>query len=330
MVPVFGIGNPLMDMILQTTPDRITQLGTRAGTMNLIDDDRIDAVLDSGSLLSRVPGGSAANTVRGLAWLLGDVPEGERPVFSGGIGGDEAGDDFEALLRSSGVHAATARKGARTGVSVILVTEDAERTMFTHLGACREYGEKDVDFELLGRARYLHIAGYMWDTESQKAAVAAATRFAGENSVAVSFDLADPFVVERYRDELLAWLPGKTQVLFANREELSLMAGLTDEESVVRWAGSLAPVVAMKIGRGGCVLGAGDRIVRVPGEVVNAVDTTGAGDSFAAGFLYGMLRGLDLETCGRLANRLAGRITTVQGCVYTSLDRKDVLSIVGD
>jgi sugar/nucleoside kinase (ribokinase family) len=317
-----------MDMILQTTPDRITDLGTRAGTMNLIEDDRIDAVLAGGSLLSRVPGGSAANTVRGLAWLLGAVPEDERPVFSGGIGRDEAGDDFDTLLRQSGVHAATARKDVRTGVSVILVTEDAERTMFTHLGACREYGEQDVDFELLRRARYLHIAGYMWDTDSQKAAVAAATRFAEQASVAVSFDLADPFVVERYRAELLEWLPGKTQVLFANREELSLMAGLTDEESVVRWAGSLAPIVAMKIGRGGCILGADGTIQRVPGETVNAIDTTGAGDSFAAGFLFGLLRGLNLETCGRLANRLASRITTVQGCVYSSLDRTDVLSIL--
>jgi sugar/nucleoside kinase (ribokinase family) len=241
------------------------------------------------------------------------------PVFNGAIGRDTRGDEFAASISDAGVHAALVRKDTPTGTSVILVTPDGERTMNTFLGACRDFQVEDLDLVRLAGSRMLYLTGYLWDTENQRRAAERAAQFAREAGrvITVAFDLADPFAVRRYAELFRAWIPGHVDVLFGNRDELALLTGGACEEDCVSDAAALAPMVVMKMGDKGCMVGWEGRFETVPALPVKAVDTTGAGDAFAAGFLFGRLEGASPVDCARLANAVAARIVSVEGCSYT-------------
>ncbi|HUX13475.1 MAG TPA: adenosine kinase [Spirochaetia bacterium] len=327
MVSVYGLGNPLMDIILRADHSTITQLDAVPGTMNLVDFDHQQRVISLGKDPVFSAGGSCANTIRGLAWLTGKERDLGSPAYTGAVGQDENGGRFQRAMEAEGVRTLLARKPVPTGTSAILVTPDFERTMFTYLGACREYAVSDFDEDLLSQAHIFHTTGYMWDTVNQEEAAKRGIVEAQKRGVQVSFDIADPFVARRYRDRLVHWLPGKIDILFANLEELRAMTDVAGEPGeVLDAAGGYAPVVVMKYGKLGCLILSAGGAVRVPGEAVDPRDTTGAGDSFAAGFLYTYLQGRPLAECGRLANRLASRVVTVQGCDYDLLDRSEILS----
>jgi sugar/nucleoside kinase (ribokinase family) len=223
-------------------------------------------------------------------------------------------------MAGAGVQAALVRKDTPTGTSVILVTPDGERTMNTFLGACRDFNADDLDLDRLAASRMLYLTGYLWDTENQRRAAERAAEFAraAGRAITIAFDLADPFAVRRYAQQLLAWIPGRVDVLFGNRDELALLTGGSCQEDCVAEAMKLAPVVVMKIGEKGCLVGWEGRTEHVPGVTVKALDTTGAGDAFAAGFLYGKLLGASPVDCAKLANALAARIVSVEGCTYTA------------
>ncbi len=332
MASIYGIENPLMDMIFQADLKTLGLTGAVPGTMNLVDFPTVQRILSlnpakGAAAFTRTPGGSCANTMRGIAWLAGSESGFEPPVFSGAVGRDETGAEFEKLLRDFGVRPSLAFTDSPTGTSIILVTPDHERTMFTFLGACREYGKRHLELSEIGRSRWLYSTGYMWDTPNQCEAIRAAVEHALAAGVKIAFDLADPFVVRRSGAELARWIPGRVEVLFANREELSTMTGVDGSyREIVTAAAGLAPVIVMKTGRDGCVIARGGEFHEIRGEHVIPVDTTGAGDAFAAGFMYGVLSDRSLEESGRLANRIASRIVTVEGCNYSRIDRIDVLN----
>jgi sugar/nucleoside kinase (ribokinase family) len=318
MHSVYGVENPLMDIISHVDGGCLARLGKKPGTMNLVDCEEARRLRSGLSSFRMIPGGSCANTIRGIAWLgRGMRP---KPVFNGSVGRDATGDAYVESIGAFGVHAAITRKDVETGVSVILVTPDGERTMNTYLGACREFGPGDLDADALSVSRLLHLTGYLWDTENQRRATQRAVEIARGRGATVSLDIADPFVVQRYRAEFLPFIPRYVDILFANREELSLLTGTTCDEDCVEAASSLARTVVMKTGAEGCILGREGTIERVPGMRVKVRDTTGAGDAFAAGFLYGILEGFDFIRCADIANRLAASIVEVEGCDYLALE----------
>jgi sugar/nucleoside kinase (ribokinase family) len=322
---VYGIGNPLLDFIAPVAPEALELLQAHRGTMNLVDEAGLERVLGVIGSYTNSPGGSCANTMRGISWL---AQEGHTPgtAYSGAVGPDERGRRYLRSIEEAGVKSRLVVKGLPTGCSVILVTPDHERTMFTYLGACRQFEAGDLDFQVLGRSGCLYFTGYMWDTENQKRAVVEAASRARALGLPVCFDLADPFVVQRYAGQFLGWLPGRVDVLFGNREEFRLLFGEgLGDEALLQKVGSLCPTALMKVGCDGCYLYEGGRSQRVEGFCVKAVDTTAAGDCFAAGFLYG--RALDLQpvVAARLGNRLAAAIVTVPGCDLSALERRTVL-----
>jgi sugar/nucleoside kinase (ribokinase family) len=321
---VFGLENPLFDHIAAVSEADLASLGAPKGTMNLVDYGQMRRVLElAGRQPGRyrsVPGGSAANTVRAVACLSACDPV-PPPVYSGAVGCDPEGEEYGRILRAAGIETRLACKTQPTGCSVILVTPDRERTMFTFLGACREYTAADLDRELLARSRFLYLTGYLWDTENQKQAALLAGQTAQREGVRVAFDLADPYAVRRYRSEFLDWIPRYAEVVFGNREEFRLLLGegLGDEE-LARRAGALSPQAVLKIGADGCLVSAGGSVEAVRGFDVRPVDTTAAGDCFAAGYLFGLLKGFAPRRSARLANRLAAWIVTVEGCDLRGLD----------
>ncbi len=328
MYSVFGVENPLMDVLAHVEYDFLRRFGKQPGSMHLVDHDEIEVLLRELPSFRTLPGGSAANTARGLAWLAG--PGGQEvlgqftglsadgagrlpPVFNGAVGRDATGDQFEQLMTESGVSTSIVRKETPTGTSVILVTPDGERTMNTYLGACRDFGPQDLDLPKLAESRMLYLTGYLWDTAGQDAA---ARKAAESGKALVAFDLADSFAVRRSGDAFRSWIPGHVNVLFGNRDEIGILTGASCDEDCVVEAQKYAPLIVMKIGEKGCLLGQGGKFELVPGVPVKMVDTTGAGDAFAAGFLFGMLQGAEPVVCARLANAIASRIVGREGCSY--------------
>jgi sugar/nucleoside kinase (ribokinase family) len=328
---VFAVENPLMDVISHVDYSFLERFKKQPGTMHLVEYAEVASLLREAGASKTFPGGSAANTARGVAWLSGASARGLvesilgsaaaaatalPPVFNGAIGRDPRGDEFAARIEAEGVHGSLVRKDTPTGTSVILVTPDGERTMNTFLGACRGFTAADLDLERLAESRMLYLTGYLWDTDNQREAAEAACASARRNAIPIAFDLADPFAVRRYGEKFRSWIPGKVDVLFGNKDELSLLTGAACDEDCASEAAALAPLAVMKVGDKGCILSWHGRLEQVPAVRVTRVDTTGAGDSFAAGFLYGRLAGADPITCARLANAVAARVVGVEGCRY--------------
>jgi sugar/nucleoside kinase (ribokinase family) len=331
---LYGVENPLMDVIAHVDYSFLERFKKAPGAMHLVEYEEISMLLAELRAFRTSPGGSAANTTRGIAWLSGDEGKALRdsvlgrpsrpaaaplaPVFNGAIGRDARGDEFSSKIAGAGVRAALVRKEKPTGTSVILVTPDGERTMNTFLGACRDFQVEDLALEELAASRMLYLTGYLWDTENQRKAAEHAARFSREagRAVTVAFDLADPFAVRRYAEKFRAWIPGRVDILFGNREEFALLTGSSCDEDCISDAANLAPMVVMKTGEKGCLVWWDGRYEAVSGVAVKAVDTTGAGDAFAAGFLHGMLEGASPIECARLANAVAARIVSVEGCSY--------------
>ena len=326
MSKIVGIGNPLMDLIMHTDYSALEELEARAGTMNLVDEEQMGRVVLVGGVPKRTAGGSCANTLRGIAWLKGD--EENKPLFMGAVSRDEEGLHFERILNRLGVDAALAWKKTATGKSAIIVTPDYERTMFTYLGANREFTSDDIDWNKFKTAGHFYTTGFMWDTENQKDATKRAMEECLARGMEVFFDLADIFVVERSGAQLREWLPGRVDILFANRDELSALTGETKDEAILKESRNLGKIVVMKKGAEGCSIAAEGKVLDVSAEKVVPHDTTAAGDSFAAGFVHGYTEGHPLKVCGKLANKLAGGIVTAEGCSYNSLDREEILGVL--
>ena len=233
---------------------------------------------------------------------------------------------YNNSLKAAGINVQVVTKSLPTGCSVILVTPDHERTMFTYLGACREFGLEDLDLAALSGSQIFYTTGYMWDTDNQKLAVKRAIEHSRQRGVAVYFDLADPFVVHRYHGEFRSWLPSRVDVLFGNRDEFQIMFGpkLSDPELLVE-AAKVSPVLLMKTGCDGCLVSDHGRVGSVDGFCVEPLDTTAAGDCFSAAYIFASLRGFPPLQAARLANRLAASIVTVLGCDFSSLDRDLIL-----
>jgi len=325
MFSVFGLGNPLLDFIAPVDPLILEALDAKKGTMNLVDREGMERVLSKLSGYTNIPGGSAANTLRAISWLgRGEQPE--QLLYCGAVGPDSRGEAYNSSLQTAGINVRLVTKSLPTGCSVILVTPDHERTMFTYLGACREFGLEDLDLSALSSSRIFYTTGYMWDTENQKQAVMRAMEHSREKGVRIFFDLADPFVAQRFHEEFRSWLPSRVDVLFGNRDEFQIMFGpdLADRQLLAR-AAEVCPVLLMKTGCDGCFVSDRGTVRRIDGFCVDPLDTTAAGDCFSAAFIFATLRDHSPVQAARLANRLAASIVTVLGCDFRNLDRDLIL-----
>lgn len=336
---VFGMGNPLMDLIGRVPAERLARIGAAPGTMSLVDAGRAAQVAGGLRRHERRPGGSCANTLRGLAWLdrLAAGGASAPPVMTGMVGGDALGRELTRRLAAAGV---ASRLGAHprepTGTSVVLVTPDGQRTMFTSLGACRTLTAGHVDRPALAASACFYATAYLWGPDRPEAALRAAAAQARAGGVPVAFDVADVLVVREFGRELLDWIAGSVDLLFANEQEARALAELVAGRRAGQLAGGdpvsacaplagVTPAVVVKLGAAGClVLERGAAPALVAGAPVDPLDTTGAGDSFAAGYLHAMLAGGSAAQAAALGNRVAAAIVAVDGCDYESIDSSAV------
>jgi sugar/nucleoside kinase (ribokinase family) len=303
---VVAVGNALVDVLSTTTDDFLDDQGLTKGTTALIDAHRAAELYDQMGPGTEKSGGSAANTAVGVASLGG------RSAFVGRIRDDQLGQVFAHDIRAAGVHfeTAPATAGDPTGRCLILVTPDAERTQNTFLGAAAQLGPDDVPPSLVGDAGITYLEGYLFDQPEAKQAFRHAARAAHDTGRRVALSLSDTFCVERHRRDFLALVEHDVDVLFANEPEICALYGVPTLEDAVGVAARHSKVAALTLGAKGSVVVRGDEVVDVaahpvPGDVV---DTTGAGDLYAAGFLVGLSHGYDASRCGQLGALAASEV----------------------
>ena len=306
---VCGIGNALVDVLTDATDADIDRFGLAKGTMRLIDADQASALYAQLGPASELSGGSAANTVVGVASLGGSA------AFVGRVRDDQLGEVFAHDIRAAGVHydVAIATDGPPTGRCLILVTPDAERTMNTFLGASQDLHPDDLTPDLLRAANVTYLEGYLFDPPEAKEAFRAAAAMAREAGRLVALSLSDPFCVDRHRDDFVD-LIDDVDLLFANEQEIvSLFGVATLDEALDTVAEHCRHAAVTQGADGATVIEEGRRIDIPVHPVDHVVDTTGAGDLFAAGFLRAYTSGADAETCGRLGALAAAEIVSHTG-----------------
>ncbi|MEO5680182.1 MAG: adenosine kinase [Acidimicrobiales bacterium] len=301
---VVGLGNALVDVISHEGDDFLGRHGLVKGSMALIDHDRAADLYGAMGVGTEMSGGSAANTVAGVASFGG------RAAFVGKVSDDELGRVFAHDLPANGVTFAArpATGGLPTGRCLVVVTADAERTMSTFLGAGGELGPEDIAPAVIAAAQVVYLEGYLFDSPEAKEAYRTASRVAHEAGRRVALTLSDSFCVERHLAEWVVLVDEQVDVLFGNAEEVQVLCGSGFDEAVRQLRDQVEIAVITK-GASGSVIVTADELIEVPAEEVESVvDTTGAGDLYAAGFLYGYTAGRPLAECGRLGSRAAAEV----------------------
>ncbi len=302
---VSAIGNAIVDVIAFADEAFVQKNGVQKGTMMLIDEQRAHSLYDAMGAGTEVSGGSAANTLAGMASL------GAKTAFIGKVFDDELGRIFRHDMRAVGVDFDTpsATSGRSTARCLILVTPDGQRTMNTFIGACNELYESDIDEALIATSRIVYGEGYMWDMDCTKSALRKAFALAKKHGAKVAFTLSDVFCVARSRDEFLALIASDFDILFCNEGELAALYPDLSWEAQLDAVQKSCPLVAVTRGeKGSIILTPSERVTIAPAAVTKVVDTTGAGDLYAAGFLYGLTHGKSLAECGRLGSACAAQI----------------------
>ena len=303
---VLGIGNAIVDVIARTEEDFLLKQGMHKGTMALIDEPRAQAIYEAMGPALEMSGGSAANTIVGLASL------GARSAFIGKIKDDVLGRAFAHDIRAAGVAFATppAADGPSTARCYVLVTPDGERTMNTFLGAAQDLHPADIDADMVAASAVLYLEGYLWDPKNAKDAFLKAAAIAHEAERTVALTLSDAFCVDRWRAEFLHLMRSRTvDLIFANEAELHSLYQTADFDAAVSALRADIGVAVVTRSEKGCLVISRDGTEAVPAfPVERVVDTTGAGDLFAAGFLCGLARDADDRTCGRLGALAAAEV----------------------
>ena len=302
---VVGIGNAIVDAVAEADDSLLAREDLPKGSMTLIDGARADALRARMGAAVEVCGGSAANTMVGVARLGGTAG------YVGKVRDDAAGAVFRRDIEAAGVSFPTpaAADGAATARCLVFVTPDAQRTMTTYLGACVELGPADIDPDFIARARLLYMEGYLWDPPAAKDAFRKALGIAHAAGGRVCLSLSDSFCVDRHRAELRDLVANHIDVLFANEDEAMSLYEVGDFDAALAAVRADCAIAALtRSAKGSVVAGEGAVHTIEAAPVGRVVDTTGAGDLYAAGFLSGLARGFDLARCGRLAALTAGEI----------------------
>jgi sugar/nucleoside kinase (ribokinase family) len=306
---VFGVGNAIMDLQVQCDDAFLRTHEIEKGIMTLTDPGRQQQILDalSDHKVNYCSGGSAANTVVGIADMGGIA------AYAGKTGEDKFGKQYLDEMRTLGVTIEVQPEAGTSGTCVVLITPDAQRSMLTHLGISDSLCADDIKADEIAKAKYVYVEGYLFAGESTKAAAYTAIELAKEHGVKVALTISDPFLIDICRKEFQRLIEGPVDLLFCNEDEASSLTGLDDPISCAQAIHRHCENVALTLGKNGSILMHENEVIAIEGVDVDAVDTTGAGDMYAAGVLYGITNGLSWKQAGHLGSHAAGRIVSQFG-----------------
>ena len=307
---VVGIGNAIVDVISHEDEKFLDTHNLIKDSMALINTDTAVSLYNEMSPTVQTSGGSAANTMSGVASLGG------KAAYIGKIRDDHLGEFFAHDINAAGVHfkVKPASEGLPTARSMIIVTPDGSRTMNTYLGISTNLSKEDLDVQLLENAQILYCEGYIWDIETTKDTIRSAIAIAKGANRTISFTLSDSFCVSRHKDEWIDLINEQVDILFGNEDEIKELSGCGTLSEAAQWIQGKVKVACLTLAERGSIIVTEDEIIGVGAKAVNQVtDSTGAGDLYASGFLFGYARGLDLKICGELASIAAAEIITHTG-----------------
>ncbi|MCA9075545.1 MAG: adenosine kinase [Planctomycetaceae bacterium] len=307
---VYGVGNALVDIQAHVSDEVLAELDYAKGIMTLVDEDTQQQVLEiiGDADTHRCAGGSAANTIMGIADFGG------KAAYCGKTGRDEVGEFFLKDMREMGVAIdVTPADDGQTGTCAVLITKDAQRTMLTYLGVSPTLSPDDIEEAEIQQAKYVYIEGYLFTGDTTRAAALHAMELAKANDVKVAFTVSDPFLIQYHKDEFWSLIEGPVDLLFCNLEEARALTGKHDAIDCAHEIHQHAENVALTLGEDGSLLMHDGESIPIEGVNVEAVDTTGAGDMYAAAILYGITNGLTWKQSGHLASHASSRIVSQLG-----------------
>ncbi len=316
---VYALGNALVDVRVQVEDSFLVELGLEKGNgyhversrqqeilQKLLGSNSLDIARETGKLKT-VAAGSAANTVHGISKLGG------RAGFCGKVANDELGAIYIEHMKHSGVFFSENTEQGMTGTCVVLISDDAQRTMLTCLGVSGRIDYEDIDEELLGRSKYLYLEGYLFESECAARTMLRAVELARKKGVKIALTASDPGCVERHRDSFLQLVRNDVDLLFANTRESQALSDTNNIETALRTLSGWCEIVAVTDGEHGSFVSFNGEITKIPPHKVSAVDTTGAGDAYAAGLLYGITHGCTVEESGKIASIFAAEVVAQIG-----------------
>ncbi|HEU5047620.1 MAG TPA: adenosine kinase [Rickettsiales bacterium] len=303
---ICGIGNAIVDILAHADEEFIREQNLLKGAMTMIDEERAEELygLMEGTA-KECSGGSAANTMAGIASLGG------MPAFIGKVKQDGPGESFRYDMRTIGVHFDTPAQadGKATARCYIFVTPDAQRTMNTYIGACAELTEDDINDALVAHSKITYIEGYLWDTPNAKAAIRKALKVAHDYDRTVAFTLSDIFCVDRHRQDFIELIGSHINILFANENELKSLYQTDNFDRAAEMVRGKCDIAVLTRSEKGSLIVTKDNTIHIEaGKDLDVVDSTGAGDLYASGFLHGFAQGMDLKACGEIATLCASEI----------------------
>ncbi len=302
---VVGIGNAIVDVLAEVEEDFLLSRSLEKGTMKLIDEDYALTLHESLDVVEHLSGGSAANTIAGLAML------GDNVAFIGKVKSDQLGEIFEEGLSCIGVECKSSKNeiGLPTARCIILVTPDSQRTMCTYLGTSGSLSPDDIDDDMIKDSKIVYFEGYLWDRPEAKEAIIKAIKTAKEYGSKVAFSLSDGFCVDRHRDEFLKIIENDADIVFANEVEINALFQAKNINESMEKCKKMNRVFALTMAEKGSIIINGSEVIHVDAFAVeNPTDSTGAGDMYAAGFLHGYIRGKDLKKCGMIGSLISSEI----------------------
>ena len=306
---VYGVGNAIMDLQVRCDDAFLSANGIDKGIMTLVDESRQQQIL---AALKEHPvhycsGGSAANTIVGIADLGG------KSAYAGKTGDDRFGGQYLEEMKRLGVAIEVPASPGQTGTCVVLITPDAQRTMLTHLGVSATLSADDINASEIARAKYVYVEGYLFAGDQTRAAALKAIELAKAAGVKVALTISDPFLINFCRAQFQELIEGPVDLLFCNRDEAAALVGSDDPVACAHEIHRHCENVALTLGSNGSILMHEGEVIAVEGVTVEAVDTTGAGDMYAAGVLYGITNGLSWKQAGHLGSHAAAQIVAQLG-----------------
>ncbi len=321
MTKILGLGNALVDVLISIENDNIlNQLNLPRGSMQLVDDNFLKLATEATNGLKQniAAGGSAANTINGIANI--GIP----CSFIGKISNDKFGEYYREDMIKNGIEPILLKGTAQTGRATVFISKDSERTFGTYLGAAIEMTSDELTPDMFDGYSYFHIEGYLVQNQDL---IRKAMQLAHEKGVKISLDMASYNVVEANREFLKEMIEKYVDILFANEEEAKAFTGKSPEESLHEIA-KLVDIAVVKIGSKGSMIKRQNEVVNIGVIKVNSIDTTGAGDLYAAGFLYGLAKGLSLDKCGQIGALLSGKVIEVVGPKMEEKTWSEILKMI--
>ena len=309
-IDLIGLGNAIVDIIVNVD-DKFLEINTlKKGSMNLINSNESKALLKNCTVIKKISGGSSANTVVCLAEL------GHNVQFIGRVKNDNLGNFFSSDIKKSNTifNTPPIEKGPSSAHSIIFITPDAQRTMCTYLGASVEFEPKDINFSLIRNSKYLYLEGYLWDSDIAKNAFLQAAKLAKESDTKIILSLSDSFCVDGHRESFLKLIENYIDIVFCNESEVFSLFKEEDLQSCQDSISSICELVIITLGsKGSLVINKGESEEIRPKLLGEIVDTTGAGDLFAGGFIHGLINNYSIKKCGEIGSICAGHIITQLG-----------------